>query len=159
MPTRKQYLRWADSDSPLPRPPAPLSVQTTFRHLPSSPEIAARVEAEARKLQRYFDRITHCHVVIVAPHLHHRHGRQYAVHIELSVPHERLVINHEPAAHPRDSAGKRLTKQADPHAAHQDIHVVIREVFDAARRRLEDYARRARGDIKSRTRSRVALTL
>lgn len=34
------------------------------------------------------------------------------------------------------------------HAAHEDIYVAIRDAFDAARRKLQDYARRQRGDVK-----------
>jgi predicted phosphoribosyltransferase len=98
-------------------------------------------------LRRYFKDITHCHVVIAAPHRHHRHGRRYAVHVELSVPGERLVITHEPHKHAQP--GKRhLTKADEVEAPHQDIYVPVREVFDAARRRLEDYVRRRRGDVK-----------
>ena len=33
--------------------------------------------------------------------------------------------------------------------AHEDIYVVLRDTFDAAKRQLEDYERRRRGDIKS----------
>ncbi len=35
---------------------------------------------------------------------------------------------------------------------HNDIHVCIRDAFQAARRRLEDYARLMRGDTKHRAR-------
>jgi ribosome-associated translation inhibitor RaiA len=114
----------------------------------TSPAVATRVDAEAQKLLRYFDGITHCHVVIAAPHRHHRHGRHYEIHVELGVPGERLVINHEPSAHfqPED---RHLTKSAEVQSPHNDIYVVIREVFDSARRQLEDYVRRSRGDVKN----------
>jgi hypothetical protein len=52
-------------------------------------------------MQRYFEGLTHCHVVILAPHRHHRRGRHYAIQLEVGVPGERLVINHEPRIHPR----------------------------------------------------------
>jgi len=110
--------------------------------MPPSAAVAARVNAEAQKLHRYFDRITHCHVVIVAPHKHHRHGRHYSVHVDLGVPRGPLVINHEPS--PRTS-----TPRSEPEPSHEDIYVVIRDTFDTARRRLEDHARRLRGDVKS----------
>src|SRR5687767_2246477 len=147
MSTHQQQRRWADSESPPPSAIPRIAVQTTFRHMETSPAVAARVDAEAQKLLRYFDRITHCHVVIAAPHRHHRHGRHYAVHVELSVPGERLMINHEPNSHSRPE-NRHLTKADEVQAPHQDIYVVVREVFDSARRQLEDYVRRQRGDVK-----------
>lgn len=154
MSTRKQPRHWRDSESD-PPPAAQLAVQTTFRQMDSSPAVTARVEAEARKLLRYFDRITHCHVVILAPHRHHRRGRHYTVHIELGVPGDLLVINHDPSVHPKMETG-RPGKRSELQAAHNDIYVVLRETFDSARRRLEDYARRLRGDVKHHPASDVA---
>lgn len=129
-------------------PSAHIPVQITFRHMPVSPAVSERVDEEAQKLLRYFDRITHCHVVIVAPHRHHRLGQHYSVHVELGVPRERLVINNEPAPRPRLTTESRVEKQNEYDAAHKDVYIVIREVFDAARRQLEDYVRRMRGDVK-----------
>ena len=130
-------------------PPAqksPLLIQTSFRHMPAAPAITARIAAEAAKLQRYFDGITHCHVVVVAPHRHLRTGRRYALHIELGVPRERLVIAHEPAPRPGRDAAARPTKSDEVDAAHKDIQVAVRDAFAAARRQLKDYVRRLRGE-------------
>jgi cold shock CspA family protein len=35
--------------------------------------------------------------------------------------------------------------------AHEDVYVAVRDAFDAAKRQLEDYGRRQRGDIKAHT--------
>lgn len=148
MTMHKTPRRWADSDSPPPPPPPDLPVQTTFRQMPPSPAAAARIEVEARKLQRYCDAITHCHVIVVAPHRHHRHGRHYEIRIELSVPGDHIVIHHEPSAHSRLKPEDESRKHAEFDAPHKDIYVVIRDAFDTARRQLEDYVRRRRGDVK-----------
>ena len=129
--------------------PAYLPVQTNFRNMPPSPAVASRVEAEARKLRRYYDRITSCRVVIVAPHRHHRLGRQYVVRVELGVPRRRLVVSHPPAAGIRLAGVAHPGKQLESDAYQKDVYVVIRDAFDAMRRRLEDYARRMRGDVKT----------
>jgi cold shock CspA family protein len=68
-----------------------------------------------------------CRVVVEAPVRHHRKGGPYKVRIDLTVPGDELVIN----------------RQAD-----EDLYVAIRDAFHAARRRLEDYARRQRGAVK-----------
>ena len=130
-------------------PPAPESavpIQTSFRHMRASPKATARIVAEVGKLQRYFDGITHCRVVVVAPHRHLRTGRRYSLHIELGVPRERLVIAHEPAVRPARDAAGRPTKSDEIDAPHKDIHVAIRDAFAAARRQLKEYVRRLRGE-------------
>lgn len=115
--------------------------------MPSSPAVAARVEEEAQKLQRYFDRIQRCRVVVIAPHQHQRHRRRYSLHVELDVPGERLVVDHQPPS-PRRVEVRQLSKAVERQPEDKDIYVVIRHVFDATRRQLEDYVRRLRGDVK-----------
>jgi hypothetical protein len=40
------------------------------------------------------------------------------------------------------------TKHFEAHPQYKDINVVIRDSFKAARRRLQDYVRRQRGQVK-----------
>jgi hypothetical protein len=116
--------------------------------MPASPELTARIEAEVEKLGRFFNSITHCHVVLVAPHRHRRAGRRYALHIELDVPRERLVINHEPPAIPVRDAAARAAKADEIDAPLKDVNVAIHEAFAVAKRRLKEYVRRLRGEVK-----------
>ena len=50
------------------------------------PAVAAWVQEEAAKLDKYFDRITSCRVIVEAPHRHHRRGEPFQIRIELGVP-------------------------------------------------------------------------
>ena len=109
-----------------------LPLQITFRHMEPSPAVEARVKEQAQKLDRFFDRITSCRVVIEAPHKHHHKGRLYHVAVELGVPEGRLVANRE----------------RNLHHAHEDVYVAIRDAFDAVRRQLDEYATRRRGEVK-----------
>ncbi len=109
-----------------------IPVQVTFRHMSVPETVESQCWKEAEKLERYFDRITGCRVVIEQPHRHHRKGNLYQVRIDLTVPGSEIVVNREPPAH-----------QAD-----EDIQVAVREAFDTARRELEDYVRRMRGQVK-----------
>jgi hypothetical protein len=70
------------------------------------------------------------------------------VRIELAVPGEDVIVNHEPA--PDTTARSASRKSDEPDGRHKDAHVAIHDAFDAARRRLEDLARRQRGDVKAR---------
>jgi cold shock CspA family protein len=108
-------------------------LRITFHQLLPSPVLEARVRAHVDELETFFEGIVTCRVSIEAPHRHHHQGRLYRVHIEIGVPGEQIVIDRSP----------------DEHAAHADPYVAVRDAFRAARRKLEDYARRLRGDVKS----------
>jgi len=109
-----------------------LPLQITFRYMEPSAAIEARVRDRADKLERFYDRIMGCRVVVEAPHRHHHQGKLYHVRIDLTVPNGEVVVSREPAEH----------------HAHEDVYVAIRDAFDAAQRRLADYARRQRKDVK-----------
>jgi ribosomal subunit interface protein len=108
-------------------------LKITFRGMPPSPAIEERVRERATKLERLYDRIIGCRVVIESPHRHHHHGQIFHVHIDLTVPQHEIVVSREPAHN----------------HAHEDVYVAIRDAFDAAERRLEDFARQQRGEVKS----------
>jgi ribosome-associated translation inhibitor RaiA len=91
------------------------------------------VREKAERLEKFARRVAGCTVVVEAPHRHHSHGFQYLVRIHVMVPGAEIVVS----------------RQAGLHAESQDLHVAIRDAFDAACRQLEDYARRRRGEVKT----------
>ncbi len=109
-----------------------LPLQITFRHMDRSDAVAARIEERVAELGAFFDRITSCRCVVECRHSRHQQGNLFQVRIDLKVPGREIVVG-------RDRAERH---------AHEDIYVAIRDAFDAARRLLEDHARRARGDVK-----------
>jgi cold shock CspA family protein/ribosome-associated translation inhibitor RaiA len=131
-------------------------LRITFRNMPPSPAIENNIREKAAKLDAYFDRILGCHVVVEAPHRHHHKGKAYLVRIDLTVPGGELVINRVPkrlnAAALRDPelAGKDFTESHEPskHGAHEDLYVAIRDAFNSAARKLQDFARKRRGKVK-----------
>lgn len=132
-----------------------LPIQITYRNMEPSPAVTARVEAEAAKLDTFFDRITSCRVVIEAPHRHHKWGELFHVRIELSVPGAELVVSHEPTPHSALSHDDEaaLQKHFEIHPEHKDVYVAIRDAFGSARRQLQDHVKRMRGEVKSHVRS------
>ena len=109
-----------------------LPLQVTFRNMDASPAVEAAVREKAAKLERFIDQIMSCRVVIEAPHRRHHKGKLYEVHIDMTVPGGEIVVN----------------KEKRKNHAHEDVYVAVRDAFDAAARRLEDYARKRRGDVK-----------
>lgn len=109
-----------------------LPLQVTFRHLSASPAVEARIRQRADELDRFFDRIVSCRVAVECENARQGQGASYRVRIDLKVPGREIVVG-------RDAGARRR---------YEDIHVAIREAFDAAQRLLEDYARQLRGDVK-----------
>jgi cold shock CspA family protein/ribosome-associated translation inhibitor RaiA len=109
-------------------------VDITFREIERSEAVEARIREWADKLDRVFDRIIRCEVVIDDPHRHHHKGHQYSVRVRLTVPGTEIVTSH--------SVGDD--------GAHEDLYVAVRDAFTATKRQLEDYVRKTlrRGDIK-----------
>ena len=124
--------------------------QTTYRNMQPSEAVNARVQKEAEKLGKYFDRITSCSVVIEAPHGHNHHGEPFHVRVEIGVPGKDLVVNHNPS--PRKIAERdaelRPRKTHEIEAPHKDVYVAIRDAFLAARRQLQDYVQCLRHEVK-----------
>lgn len=107
--------------------------QVTFRHMEPSDSAEQQIRRHIAELEQFYPRITACHVVLDADHRHHRQGKLFHVRVEVSTPGQVIVVGRDPAEH----------------HAHEDAHVAIRDAFNAARRQLEDHARRARGDQKT----------
>jgi ribosome-associated translation inhibitor RaiA len=124
--------------------------QISFRHMKPSDAVAARIRAQALKLDRYYGRITSCRVLVEAPHRHHKHGGACHIRIALGLPRGELVIIRAPRLHkaPEDADASKWAKHLETGMVYKDVYVSIRDAFKAARRRLEDYARRLRGDVK-----------
>jgi ribosome-associated translation inhibitor RaiA len=101
-------------------------LQVTVRDVSLSEAAENDIRNKAEALDTYYNGIIGCRVVVEGPGRHHRQG-PYAVRIDVTVPGVDLVVD----------------RQTDA-----DLYVAIRDAFDAARRRLEDYARRQRGDVK-----------
>ncbi len=109
-----------------------LPLQITFRNVPSSVAIEAKIREKTEKLNKLYSRLMGCRVAVEAPHRHHQ-GNLYHIRIDLTVPGGELVVNRTPSGH----------------QAHEDIYVALRDAFDAAKRELQDYVRRQRGDVKT----------
>jgi ribosomal subunit interface protein len=109
-----------------------LPLQITFRHMDTSDAVAARIRERAEELERFFDRMVSCRVVVECQHPRHRQGNLFRVRVDLKVPGREIAVGRDPAAH----------------HAHEDVYVAIRDAFDTTRRLLEDYVREGRGDVK-----------
>ena len=114
-------------------PKMQIPLEVTFHNMDQSEAVEANVRERVAKLERYFDRIIGCRVVIEAPHRHNRKGKIYEVRVDVSVPGREIVVN----------------RNGPKNHAHEDVFVAVRDAFNAAARQLEDHADKVRGDVKS----------
>ena len=105
-----------------------LPVQITIRDIPSSPAIESNIRKRAQKLNRFYDRVSSCRVVVELMQKHKHQGKLYNVRIDLTVPGKELVV----------------TRKFD-----QDVYVAIRDSFDALVRQLEEHSKKRRGHVKT----------
>jgi hypothetical protein len=123
-----------------------LPLQITFRNMKHSADVETWIRAEAEKLETFYHRITGCHVTVELPHRHHRKGKPVHIRVELVLPGKEIVIKREPVVVRRSALlGQAAPRAKSPHA---DLQLVIHEAFKAAGRRVQDFARRQRGQVK-----------
>jgi ribosome-associated translation inhibitor RaiA len=105
-----------------------LPVQIVMRDIPHSDAVEADIRARVDKLDHFYPDIMGCRVVVELPGKHKHQGKQFTVRIDLTVPGSEIIIDRD---------------------RNEDVYVALRDSFDAAKRRLEDYARKQRGDVKT----------
>ena len=128
-----------------------LPVEIRFRHMRPSAWIDADLRKRAEKLTTYCRHILSCHLVVEIPHRHHETGNRFHVSLNLVVPREEIAVTRVANLH---SATKQLSAPAfvkafEVEGMRKDIRIVIRDTFAVARRRLQDYERQRRGEVKT----------
>jgi len=108
-------------------------VEISFRGLEPTDAIRADIADKVKKLELLYDHITGCSVIIEAAQHRHHKGNLYHVRVDVTVPDQELVVSHG-----HDEAHQ-----------HEDLYVAIRDAFKAMNRKVEDYARKRRGKVKS----------
>lgn len=102
-------------------------VNISYTDFSPSQSLNNLIEEKAHKLEKFFDRISACQVVISSPHKRQKQ-KIYHVTIRLHVPGAELIVNREPE------------KNDD----HHDIRLAVRDAFAAMSRQLEDFAGKKR---------------
>jgi cold shock CspA family protein len=109
------------------------------------------VREEIDKLESYYGKIMGCRVALEIPHRHRAKGKHYHIRIRLTVPGREIVVKWEPTLgkEARHLRVPELTKRWEVNPRHKKLRQALNDAFKAAGRRLEDYARRHRGDVKT----------
>jgi ribosome-associated translation inhibitor RaiA len=109
-------------------------LEISFKGLDKSTAIEAKIAERAAKLEKHFDRMTHCRVVVSAPHKHSHKGKTYEIKIDIGIPGSApLIVTHESAV------GQ----------AHEDLKIALRDAFDSADRHLVDLVEKMNGAARA----------
>lgn len=108
-------------------------LQISFEHIDHSDAIERRVNEEAAKLEQFYDRITSMRVVVARPQRRKRKGDTYQIRIHVEVP---------------GASDIAISREPEATGAHEDVYVTIRDAFMAARRQLQELARKRLGQVK-----------
>ena len=105
-----------------------LPVQVTIRDMHVSPALEDHIRKKASKLNRFYDRISSCRIVVELPQKHKQQGKLFNVRIDITVPGKELVVTHK---------------------YDEDIYIAIRDAFEAIERQLEDHSHKRKGNVKT----------
>jgi ribosome-associated translation inhibitor RaiA len=107
-----------------------LPLQIAVRNTEITDDVEALIRRSAARLDQQYDRVTACRILVEVPQ-RHRSGAPilYNARLDITVPGGEIVIKRKP----RD-----------------DLLTAVQDAFEAAGRRLQDFVRRRRGDIKPR---------
>ena len=108
-----------------------IPLQITARDISMTPTIEQRIRNKVNKLENFYARILGCRVLIESPHRSNHKGNLYNIRIRLTVPGGELVVKREPS---------------------ENLHVALRDTFEAARRQLLAYSGKKRSSLKQEPR-------
>jgi cold shock CspA family protein/ribosome-associated translation inhibitor RaiA len=109
-------------------------LEIVFHNMAPSAEIEGLVREKVAKLEKFYPRMIGCRVAVELPHKQHKTGNIPEVHVEIQVPGQTLVVRREHHVHQR-----RTTP---------DARSSVREAFDAAKLRLQDFKRKQAREVK-----------
>ena len=80
-------------------------------------------ERQAKRLEKFYDRITSCHVTIVAPTMRRRKGELFAINIRVAIPQHKDIL---------------VSKTHGDAPEHEHVMVAIKDAFAAAQRQIRN---------------------
>jgi cold shock CspA family protein/ribosome-associated translation inhibitor RaiA len=109
-------------------------LEIVFHNMKPSSAIEELIREKVAKLEKFYPRIVGCRVSVEAPHKQHKTGNVPEVHVEIQVPGQTLVVSRERRAE---------EKHGLPNARSS-----VRDAFDAATLKLQDYKRKQAREVK-----------
>lgn len=105
-----------------------LPLQIQFRDLVPLPSLEGEIRGRVAKLEQFVPEMMSCHVTVEAEGNRHQQGHRYVVRVDVRVPGDEFITGE--------------------HHGQEDVELAMHGAFDAMGRKLEDYVRRRRGQVK-----------
>lgn len=110
-----------------------IPLEIKFRNLEPSDALRQIIEEKVAKLEKLTDDMISCKVIVEVPHKHKLQGRLFKVAINITLPRKEIAAS----------------ASSDENHAYEDAYVVVRDAFEAARKQVNQYMSKRRGDVKS----------
>lgn len=107
-------------------------IEISFHDAEVDGRLEAVIREKAEGLERFYDRMTSCRVVVEHPHEAPKSGSGWRVRLDITVPGHEVVIRREPGEG----------------SVSDDAETVVRQAFDAARKRLKKLSDVQNRDVK-----------
>ncbi len=107
--------------------------EISFRNVEATPELKAAIKGRIEDMEKLYDLLIGCHVMVESRHRRRQTGNPVQVRIEVTLPGRRLVVNRDPSDEPW----------------HADPFLAVGDAFDDLRRRLKEHVRGVRGEVKT----------
>jgi cold shock CspA family protein/ribosome-associated translation inhibitor RaiA len=108
-------------------------LEITFRGIEKTESIESLIRKKAAKLEQVCSDLISCRIAIERPQQHQRAGNPFRIRIDMGVPGRELVV----------------TRESSKGDLHDPLSKVLGDAFDAARRKLREYAKRRQGEVKT----------
>ncbi len=103
-------------------------LQIVWRDIQPDKALDEAIREHTAKLEKRFERITHTRVTVSLPHKHQKEGRIFDFNIDVSIPGHEIVVSHN----------------GNGSSAADEPGIALRNAFDAAQRKLNDYLEKRR---------------
>jgi len=105
-----------------------IPLQITLHDIEYSESLDNHIRRYADKLEKFFEHVISCRVVVGVSHRLQHQGKQYKVHLDIGVPGGEIIVN-------RDHS--------------EAVDAALRDAFEEAYRRIGDHSREFHGNVKS----------
>ncbi|MBL4614317.1 MAG: ribosome-associated translation inhibitor RaiA [Magnetovibrio sp.] len=110
-------------------------VQISFHGCDHSDAVHSDIQAHINKIEEFYGRITRCRVVVELPHKSQAQGKLFHFNIDMTLPGAGHIVHND--------------RGSDP--AHEDVHVALRDAFNAVDHQLKRIVGKRRDEQRQAT--------
>ena len=110
-------------------------IELSFHGCDHSDALETEIQDRVAKIEEYYGRIVSCRVVVELPHKHHNQGKRFHINIDMSLP----------------GAGHMVHNDHGQNPAHEDVHVAVRDAFNAIEHQVRKVVGKRRDEERKAT--------